>query len=121
MGEIGTNIVMRWVIDKGINETNVDFMRLYYQVKSGKEEEIALVSQTPIATNFGKEYYENRLQTRYSDNEVTIDISDAKYKYGGKYRVEITFNSKERSTSWISLNIHGMFFSYQYFITKFLI
>ena len=59
--------------------------------------------------------YDDRLTTSFVDNKFTLIIFNAKYKYSGKYSIEvfienIQLETRDDATAAVTLNVYGTFF-----------
>ena len=114
VGETGKNITMQWSINEA-NRSSVKFIfATYSQVESSNEELIVgWGTGGPVVSMGGQKYFKNRLITNLDDNnKFMLVITNAKYEDRGIYFMEVQLTTKEDASSTVTLNVHGMFFSY---------
>lgn len=105
--EIGKNISIQWNISRD-DGSSIKLIEISFNLNSNENQQIvASVNSRLLITDFAKDFFENRLQTDFIDNQITLNIANAEYKDSGNYQVEILLKNKENANAAVTLKVYG--------------
>ena len=114
-GETGKNITMQWNISWP-DGAGVGYIWAFAQLQTNKTTQIVhWAASRPHVMDDVQKIYDDRLTTSFVDNKFTLIIFNAKYKYSGKYSIEvfienIQLETRDDATAAVTLNVYGTFF-----------
>ena len=114
-GETGKNITMQWNISWP-DGAGVRYIWAFAQLQTNKTTQIVYwAASRPHVMDDVQKIYDDRLTTSFVDNKFTLIIFNAKYKYSGKYSIEVFIENiqlvtRDDATAAVTLNVYGTFF-----------
>ena len=109
--EIGKNILIHWNINRVSDGSSIKFISIYCNNNLNEKKQIVASANSMLfITSFAKDFYGDRLQTDFVDNQITLNIANTKYKDSGNYLIEVELKTKEDANAAVTLKVHGNFF-----------
>lgn len=112
IGETGKNITIQWMISLE-KESSIRQIEVYFQSLSKNRLKIAFWNSQIDSLEDAEKQFENRLILIKADHRFILKVTNVQFEDSGNYSIEVIMkNPLEVGKSSITVNIHGMFFSF---------